>query len=180
MNMRSIARTALPLLLIVAACQDTPVMGPVTPSVTETLALNGPGLYTVFARSAKTPVADTVYIDVYVKDISVGADIGSYQGVINYDAGKLTFVDATGPSGVMSAWNETDSGVIKVAGAAANGLPKNQALLTLRFVQRGIIKGDAFTFQLDEVVQQSSFANLTSKVSKTAAIYSAQPLPADN
>jgi hypothetical protein len=154
-----------------------PVFMTVDGAADDTETVSGPSREKRRFRSPGS--GDTIRIEMFLHDVQVAGDLGSYQGTFAFDKNALRFIDAKIPAGLMAAYNEVEPGSIKVAGIAVDGLPKNGPVMSFRFVRTGSIElaPEQFAFTMTEVVAAHTLENLTEKVIKyQKPLFTAAPI----
>ena len=169
--MRATAAALVPLAM--AACEQAP--SPVLPPAEPPALPAEPGIHAVIVAAAQTE--DSATIELYLRRVQVPEAVASFQGVLEYDTSHLKLSRATFAAGAVGDFNEVAPGRVRLATASPSGLGDGP-VATLTFARTAAVDGTAFKIEVEELVAQQAFANLTSRVvSRPHPYFSAHPLP---
>lgn len=162
---------ALSLLFLVGlsvACRDD-VIDPGQAPVTQSIDDLPPGIHPVLSIPGLGDAApgSTLEIHLHLVAVEVEGDIASYQGEFRYDPEVLNVTGAAFPDGILGAWNEVSSGVIRLAGITPEGVGSEAATMFTATVLRRP-SADDFEVELEEIVT-GTFEDLSEEVSARPA-----------
>lgn len=167
--MRKTAVLAI-LAMALAACIDDTTQPGVPEAVIDDAEQ---GIYAVFRDARATAEAGTgdvlyfgsgdVTVGLHLVRVDIDAPISSYQGQVEWDAGRLEFLNALVPDGILGSWHEVKPGRVRFAGISVQGLPDGPALL-FRFRAREAEGSTELKPVLEEVTGELGTVNLTSRV----------------
>lgn len=165
------AAVLVPLAMVACEQASAPVLPPAEPPALPT----EPGIHPLLVVAAQTQ--DSATIELYLRRVQVPDAVASFQGVLEYDTSHLALARVSFGPGAAGDFNEVAPGRVRLATASAHGLGDGP-VATLTFARSAAIDGTAFRIDVEELVAQQAFANLTSRVvSRPHPFFSAQPLP---
>lgn len=159
----------LPLCALLA-CHDD-LVEPDQPALPEEISTLPPGIHPVLSIPGLDAVGPGTSFVLRVHLFAVGLDdpVASYQGELHFDPDALEIQGGSVPDGILGAWNLTDPGVIRFAGATLEGVGDRPVVeLDARAKRR--LRAQDFTVTLEEVVAADGFRALTAQVTNGAPI----------
>jgi hypothetical protein len=169
------SRTAAVLLGagLLIGCTDPLSSAGRTPDSPETEELL-PGITPILVITAQT--ATTITVELHLRRVEMDERIASFQGQLRFDAGTMSLDAAQIPQNITGAWNGTETGTVRFAGVALQGIV-DAAILTLTFATSTPAEGAAFEIMMEEVIATEGFRDLTSSIRQRdpRAVLSRQP-----
>jgi hypothetical protein len=150
----------LPLLAamaLVVGCRDNPQ--PLASDVEAPV----PGEAGLYPSLSVTASKTALLANLSLTQVPNSVELGSYQGELLYDAGSLSFQEASFPAQVSGAVFEVSPGKLRFVGTALSNLG-TAPLLTLSFRPGGEITRGKVSVQFEEVTAAGDLADLTQSV----------------